>query len=330
MVTVGGVFDGLLALALVVLSIRLLLVSSLFHAVVLFIALGLLMGLTWVRLEAPDVALAEAAIGAALTGVLFIDLLYKLTHRNNIRSSANDRLIYEQATPRRWLTAFLSALVCLAILLPLLMVVAQSPASGAGLAPAVSESMDATGVTHNVTAVLLNFRSFDTLLELTVLFVAVLAALTLRVTDTSSVPTSTPKPPDPVTDWLWRLLLPLLVAVSGYLLWLGSFTAGGAFQSGIVLAATLILLSLTGQRTLELLPAVLWRALLVVGLLTFILVGLVTLLFDRAFLDYPQHLASGLILLLEVTASLTIATAMVTLVLGLSVPAMFKRYPHPR
>jgi len=329
MTLVGGVFDGLLALVLVVLSIRLLFVSSLFHAVVLFIALGLLMGLTWVRLQAPDVALAEAAIGAALTGVLFIDLLYKLTHRNNTRSSANDRLIYEDAAPRRWLTACLSGLVCLAILVPLLMVVARSPATGTGLASAVSASMDATGVTHDVTAVLLNFRSFDTLLELTVLFVAVLAALTLRVMDTSRVPITIPKIPDPVTDWLWRLLLPLLVTVAGYLLWLGSFTAGGAFQSGIVLAATIILLALTGQRTLELLPSLLWRILLVVGLLSFILVGIAMLVSGRAFLDYPQQWAGGLILMMEVTASLTIATALVTLVLGLSVPAMFKRYPHP-
>ena len=329
MAVAGWIFDGLLALALVILAIRLLFVSSLFHAVVLFIAFGLLMGLTWVRLQAPDVALAEAAIGAALTGVLFIDLLYKLTHRNNIRSSANDELIYEPATLGRWLAPFLGGLTCIAILLPLLMVVTHSPDSSAGLAATVAASMDVSGVTHDVTAVLLNFRSFDTMLELTVLFVAVLAALTLRVMDSTSLPVASHKPTDPVIDSLWRLLLPLLVAVSGYLLWLGSFTSGGAFQSGIVLAATIILLSLTGQRTLELLPSVLWRFLLVVGLLGFIVVGATMLLLGSAFLDYPAHWAGGLILLIEVMASLTIATALVTLVLGLSIPAMFKGYPRP-
>jgi len=46
---------------------------DLFRAVVLFIAFGLLMTLGWVRLQAPDVALAEAAIGAGLTGVLLLD-----------------------------------------------------------------------------------------------------------------------------------------------------------------------------------------------------------------------------------------------------------------
>lgn len=49
-----------------------------FEAVVLFIVLGLLTSLAWVRLEAPDVALAEAAIGAGLTGALLIDAVGQL------------------------------------------------------------------------------------------------------------------------------------------------------------------------------------------------------------------------------------------------------------
>jgi energy-converting hydrogenase B subunit D len=44
-----------------------------FHAVVLFIVFGLLMALAWARLGAPDIALAEAAIGAGLTGALLLD-----------------------------------------------------------------------------------------------------------------------------------------------------------------------------------------------------------------------------------------------------------------
>jgi uncharacterized MnhB-related membrane protein len=39
---------------------------------VLFIAFGLTMALAWARLTAPDLALAEAAVGAGLTGVLLV------------------------------------------------------------------------------------------------------------------------------------------------------------------------------------------------------------------------------------------------------------------
>lgn len=72
------VFDGVLALTLVGLAWRLLSITDLFKAIVLFIAFGLLMALTWVRLEAVDIALAEAAIGAGLTGALFLTTLRHL------------------------------------------------------------------------------------------------------------------------------------------------------------------------------------------------------------------------------------------------------------
>ena len=52
--------------------------EGLFRAIVLFIAFGLLMSLAWVRLGAPDVALAEAAIGAGLTGALLLSALAKI------------------------------------------------------------------------------------------------------------------------------------------------------------------------------------------------------------------------------------------------------------
>lgn len=73
--------DALLAAALVWVAWRALNVPDLFRAVVLFIAFGLLMTLTWVRLNAPDLALAEAAIGAGLTGALLIDAVGHLRAR---------------------------------------------------------------------------------------------------------------------------------------------------------------------------------------------------------------------------------------------------------
>lgn len=65
--------DALLVFALLATAAAALWSRDLFRAVVLFIAFGLLMALGWVRLAAPDVALAEAAIGAGLTGVLLLD-----------------------------------------------------------------------------------------------------------------------------------------------------------------------------------------------------------------------------------------------------------------
>jgi energy-converting hydrogenase B subunit D len=66
-------FDLLLIAALVWSAARALAVADLFRGVVLFIVFGLLMALAWARLGAPDIALAEAAIGAGLTGALLLD-----------------------------------------------------------------------------------------------------------------------------------------------------------------------------------------------------------------------------------------------------------------
>jgi energy-converting hydrogenase B subunit D len=66
-------FDLMLVIGVVLLAWRVIVTPSLFRSVVLFITLGLLLALSWVRLDAPDVALAEAAIGAGLTGALLLD-----------------------------------------------------------------------------------------------------------------------------------------------------------------------------------------------------------------------------------------------------------------
>lgn len=71
-------FDLTLILTLIWLAWRLLATPQLFKAIVLFIAFGLLMSLAWVRLQAPDIALAEAAIGAGVTGALFLWALSRM------------------------------------------------------------------------------------------------------------------------------------------------------------------------------------------------------------------------------------------------------------
>ncbi|MCQ4348518.1 DUF4040 domain-containing protein [Pseudomonas stutzeri] len=65
--------DLLLAGALLWSAWRALSAPGLDRAVVMFIVFGLLMALAWARLQAPDIGLAEAAIGAGLTGALLLD-----------------------------------------------------------------------------------------------------------------------------------------------------------------------------------------------------------------------------------------------------------------
>jgi uncharacterized MnhB-related membrane protein len=74
------VFDSVLLLILLWVAWQALVdrEGELFRAVVLFIAFGLLLAVAWVRLQAPDIALAEAAIGAGVTGALLLVTLGRL------------------------------------------------------------------------------------------------------------------------------------------------------------------------------------------------------------------------------------------------------------
>jgi uncharacterized MnhB-related membrane protein len=80
-------FDLVLSLLLPILAYGAIASADLFKAIVLYISLGLLLALAWARLSAPDVALAEAAIGAGFTGALLL--------------AARDRLRRTRSNPRR-------------------------------------------------------------------------------------------------------------------------------------------------------------------------------------------------------------------------------------
>lgn len=70
--------DGLLVLLTLLVGALALYHRRVFACAVLFIVYGLLLALAWLRLAAPDVALAEAAIGAGVTGALLIATLARL------------------------------------------------------------------------------------------------------------------------------------------------------------------------------------------------------------------------------------------------------------
>ena len=175
------------------------------------------------------------------------------------------------------------------------------PSEAPGLGERVVKNLETSGVSNQVTAVLLNFRGYDTLLEMAVLLLALLGVWSL-----GGVPEVRDSSPSPVLDKLTRLLIPVLVLVAGYLLWVGSHAPGGAFQAGSVLGAAGVLLLLSIRL----------RVLLVTGLSVFVVVGMVLLLTDRLFLEFPTPLAGMLILLIETAATLSIGITLAALFLG--------------
>ena len=207
------VLDLVLAGLLVFLAWRLLTLSDLFKATVLFIVFGVLLSLAWVRLNAPDVALAEAAIGAGVTGALVLDALRRLDARGPA----------DEAQPLRLnLPRLVGALLVMGLGAFLLWSVLSLPPGWRGLSSETAAAMPRSGVVNPVTASLLNFRGYDTLLEIAVLMLAVLGVWTLN-----AEPMPPAEPAGPILDVLVKALLPPMVVVAGYLLWAGGHAPGG-------------------------------------------------------------------------------------------------------
>jgi multisubunit Na+/H+ antiporter MnhB subunit len=165
-----------------------------------------------------------------------------------------------------------------------------------------------------VTAVLLDFRGYDTLLEIAVLLLAVLGAWAARGAD-EGAPGPAPAP-GPLLTAAVRLLLPLTVVVAGVLLWVGAFMPGGAFQAGTVLGTGLVLASLSGAVRLPRVAPWALRATLSLGFAVFLAVAGGTLAAEGRLLDYPLAWAAGLLLAIEAALTLSIALVMGALVEG--------------
>jgi multisubunit Na+/H+ antiporter MnhB subunit len=175
----------------------------------------------------------------------------------------------------------------------------------------VAAKIAESGVEHPVTAVLLNFRGYDTLLEVAVLLLALLGVLALA--QPHAAPATVPA--HPLLQTLARLLAPLMVLVAGYLLWVGAIAPGGAFQAGAVLAAAGVLLRLAGLLPTWAAPGRLLRGGLALGLLVFVAVAL-AVLGQGSLLQYPPALAGGLILLIEAGLTLSIGLTLAGLYLA--------------
>ncbi len=176
----------------------------------------------------------------------------------------------------------------------------------------IAGSLESSGVSHPVTAVLLNFRGYDTLLELVVLLVALAGVRCLAPLP----PPGAGAPVGGVLRELASLLLPVLVLVALYLLWAGATRPGGAFQGGALLAAAGILALLAGRdRFLWRFEQRLWP-LASLGVGVFLAVAAGTLATGGVLLELPPAHAGTLILLIEGFALLSIAVTLVALFLG--------------
>ena len=213
---------------------------------------------------------------------------------------------------KRFAVVSVAALFAVALIAALL----DLPAPRVDLPAAVAARMAESGVAHPVTAVLLNFRGYDTLLEIGVLLLALIVVLAVAAREETSAPLNASRA-DPVLQTLARVAAPLMLLAAVYLLWAGAFRPGGAFQAGAVLAAAAVLLHLAGLAAGWAAPGMRLRAGLAAGFLVFLAVA-AGLLVEGTLLQYPPAWAGALILLVEATLTVSLGLILAGLFLFLS------------
>jgi multicomponent Na+:H+ antiporter subunit B len=144
---------------------------NLFAVVVLFGAYSFLMATTFAALDAPDVAMTEAAVGAGISTVLMLGAL-------NLAGSLEARPV-----ERPWGPLLLVVVTGLLIVAGTFDLPAfsdpQSPIHTHVAPRYLGEGLKETGVPNIVTAVLASYRGFDTLGEVAVVFTGGIGVIAL-------------------------------------------------------------------------------------------------------------------------------------------------------
>jgi multisubunit Na+/H+ antiporter MnhB subunit len=301
-------FDGFdLALTALVLGVAgwTIAARDAFSAVVGYVAYGLLLSIVWVRLYAPDVALTEAAIGSGVTGVLLVVAAKRLGK------------LQPDASPRAGLkisAAILSVLV--AAVLAAAMLYLPDPAPS--LARDADQHLAPTGLGNAVTAVLIAYRSFDTMLEKVVLVLAVVGVWSVapdRFWSGRPAPLG-PAPADSALVFLARVLAPIGIVIGVQIFWVGADDPGGAFQGGAILAAMWMIVMMARLTEPPRIGSRWLRIGLIAGPVVFLVVGLAGPLMAGSFFAFPAGFAKPVILFIEAFLVLSIAVTLPLLVAG--------------
>jgi len=290
-----------LAVLIIGLAVWTVLSRHTFAAIVGFIAYGLLLTLAWVRLHGIDVALTEAAIGGGLTGALLI--------------GAAARMRGKEAAARPGVTVrAVAAGLCVAVSAALALCVLSLPEPAPTLGHAVALAMPGTGLGNPITAVLLAFRSMDTLLEAIVLLFALVGVWSLAPDRHWGGRPGLARQVDPNGSlaYIARVLPPIGIVVGTYVFWVGADHPGGKFQGATILAAMWLLVVLAGLADAPPISRSWLRLGLVAGPLLFVAIGFAGVRTAGHFLGYPDGLAKPLIVAIELALMPSL-----TLVLGL-------------
>lgn len=279
------VFSLFLLTLLVIIAIAIVHTRNLFVSIALMSIFSLLMAVNFFILDAADVALTEAAVGAGVTTVIFLTAL-RLTARREKREGTKASL--------------LSLCVLGITMLLLIYATIDNPRLGDPNAPVhvhvapyyLEQTYELMGFPNVVTAVLSSFRGYDTLGEVFVVFAAAIGVLFILDARKGTGPEYRPEQAGLkhhlIPKAVGGLLVPFVMLFGLYVQFHGEYGPGGGFQAGAIFATAVILFSLLEgeQAALRAVPRSAQMALVVGGASLYGFVGVLCLLMGGTFLDY--------------------------------------------
>jgi len=179
----------------------------------------------------------------------------------------------------------------------------NQPVHNNGIQALAVSQLDQTGVTNIVTAVLLNYRAYDTFIEFAV-FLCVAIAVLPYILDTPVLAFKLQEESQVLL--IAKAFIPLTIIMAGYLLWIGSTKPGGAFQAAALLAGWLVLLSLANVQVIDF-TKLRYRLLMSAGLIAFVAIVLLLYFESQTFIKFPIELAGASLLVIEFFATFAIA-----------------------
>jgi multicomponent K+:H+ antiporter subunit A len=214
-----------------------------FAALMLAGGAGLVVCLTFMRMAAPDLALTQLLVEIVTTVLLLLGLRWLPKRIPFAWTSAGARA----ALPRR-LRDLALALGCGIGVAVLAYAVMTRPLPETISSYFMENAWPRGGGTNVVNVIIVDFRGFDTLGEISVLAVVSIAvyALLRRFRPARESLETPPRPQDADDDLLvpaviMRLMFPMAGMLAGYLLLRGHNLPGGGFAAGLVLALAVIL-----------------------------------------------------------------------------------------
>ncbi len=152
---------------------------------------------------------------------------------------------------RRIISLILLAIVALGVVLSLIHIPFGTPKTKVGNYY-IGKGREQTGAANIVTSVVVNYRGFDTLGEVTVLFIASVGVSAVLAARKKKIKKEI-EPSSLVLNTGCRFLFPLILFFGAYIFIHGHLTPGGGFQGGAIIASAFLLIYLgcRGRRISE-------------------------------------------------------------------------------